>query len=441
MTSSVFLLSVPGLRPNDIKSMENLQAVAEKGERANLIPSFPCVTWPVQSNMVCGSQPQDHGVVANGFFWRDSQEVEMWTAWNEKIQQPQVWDLLAQRGKQSAVWFPMLSKGCSAQNVCMPAPVHNPDGTESLWCYTKPETLYGELLAEHGHFPLQNFWGPQAGIASSRWIVDSAITAAGRFKPDFFYIYLPHLDYAAQRSGPDSDEAQNAVLELDNLLGKLFQEMPRVMKKDVLWLVASEYAIVPVNHVSYPNRILRSAGFLNVYLNDGEWIDFRTSKAWALVDHQFSHIFLQQPVSNTDAEEIAELFRDSPGIAEVVVGKDRKKYQLDHPRSGEIILISEPESWQAYYYWQEDEKAPPFARTVDIHRKPGYDPVELFFDPATKSIPLDASLVKGSHGAPATRSDQQGIFSSSHPGLLKKSGFHNGALHDYNVCQLILDQF
>ena len=441
MTQSVFFLSLPGLRPVDLKKMENLRALAGKGEQANLIPSFPCVTWPVQANMLCGSQPQEHGVVANGFFWRDTLEVEMWTAGNDKIQQPQVWDRLAERGKQSAVWFPMLSKGCGAQTVCMPAPVHNPDGTESLWCYTKPEALYGELLAEHGHFPLQNFWGPQAGIASSRWIVDSAITAAGRFKPDFFYIYLPHLDYAAQRSGPDSEDAMTAVVELDNLLGTLFQAMPDVMGKEVLWIVASEYAIVPVDHVSYPNRILRAAGLLNVYQNEGEWIDFRTSRAWALVDHQFSHVYLQQPASHTECEAVAQLFRGSPGIAEVLVGKERKKYQLDHPRSGEIVLISEPESWQAYYYWQEDEKAPPFARTVDIHQKPGYDPVELFFDPLTKSIPLDASLVAGSHGAPAKQSYQQGLFTCSHPGLLEKSGFRNGAIYDYNVCQFILDQF
>ncbi len=441
MMPPVFLLSVPGLRPDDIKNMKNLRALAAKGERTNLIPSFPGVTWPVQSNMVCGSKPHHHGVVANGFFWRDSLEVEMWTAWNEKIQQPQVWDVLAEQGKKSAVWFPMLSKGCGAETVCMPAPVHNPDGTESLWCYTKPESLYGELLAEHGHFPLQNFWGPLAGIASSRWIVESAITAAKKFQPDFFYIYLPHLDYAAQRSGPDSEEALTALIELDNLLGKLFQDIPCVMGREVLWLIASEYAIVPVNHVAYPNRVLREAGFLNVYLNDGEWIDFRTSKAWALADHQFSHIYLQQSVSNREVDQIANLFRGSPGIDEVIVGKGREKYQLDHPRSGEIILISKPESWQAYYYWLEDEKAPPFARTVDIHRKPGYDPVELFFDPITKSIPLDASLVKGSHGAPARQSYQQGIFTSSQCGILEKSGFQNGAIHDYDVCQLILDQF
>ncbi len=440
MNQSVFLLSIPGLRPDDLSDMENLQALVSTGESARLTPSFPCVTWPVQANMLCGSLPQKHGITANGFFWRDTFEVEMWTAWNEKVQQPQIWDLLANRGKKSAVWFPMLSKGCGAETVCMPAPVHNPDGTESLWCYTKPKSLYGELLEKHGHFPLHNFWGPQANIASSRWIIESALTATERFRPDFFYIYLPHLDYAAQRSGPDSEEAKTALRELDALLDQFFQGVDHITNKDVLWLVASEYAIVPVNHVSYPNRVLRDAGFLNVYQEDGEWIDFRKSRAWALVDHQFSHIYLQQN-SQHEAEEIARLFRDQPGIDEVLVGDEKKKYGIDHLRSGEIILISAVNSWQAYYYWNEDEQAPAFARSVDIHRKPGYDPVELFFDHQTKSIPLDATLVSGSHGAPVQHNNQQGLFASSQAGLLTQSGFEEGLLQDREVCRLVLDQF
>ena len=73
-------------------------------------------------------------------------------------------------------------------------------------------------------------------------------------------------------------------------------------------------------------------------------------------------------------------------------------------------LISTPNSWQAYYWWIDDARAPKFARTVDIHRKPGYDPVELHFDIATKSIPLDATLVKGSHGAPARDASQRGVL-------------------------------
>ena len=84
------------------------------------------------------------------------------------------------------------------------------------------------------------------------------------------------------------------------------------------------------------------------------------------------------------------------------------------------MAIASPDAWFTYYYWLDDARAPDFARTVEIHRKPGYDPVELFLDPAIRMpaltvgwklarrklgfrtlldvIPLDAHLVKGSHG-------------------------------------------
>jgi hypothetical protein len=422
--------------------MTNLQQMADRGARATLIPSFPCVTWPVQSNMVCGCLPNEHGVIGNGFYWRDSHKVEMWTAWNEKIERPQIWDMLREQQKSTAVWFPMLSKGCGADTVCMPAPIHNPDGSESLWCYTKPTDFYGELLAAHGQFPLQRFWGPMAGIESSRWIVESAVTAANRFHSDFFYIYLPHLDYAAQRSGPESPQAAVAVAELDELLGALFNKMQSEYEEEILWLVGSEYAIVPVEHVTYPNRVLREAGFLKVRHDSGEWIDFAGSRAWALVDHQFSHIFIQDPDSSTRPggtdliEEVAGLFTGMPGIAEVLAGQNREKYQLHHQRSGEVILISEPHSWQAYYYWLDDDQAPAFARTVDIHQKPGYDPVELHFDPVTRGIPLDTSLVKGSHGAPATGAFQRGVLIASQAEVLGTE-----SLKDHQIARLILDQF
>ena len=100
------------------------------------------------------------------------------------------------------------------------------------------------------------------------------------------------------------------------------------------------------------------------------------------------------------------------------------------------MLISTPNSWQAYYYWLDDAKAPKFARTVDIHRKPGYDPVELHFDMATKSIPLDATLVKGSHGAPATTDAQRGVLLSSQRGM-----FVERPMADTDVCDLVLRQF
>jgi hypothetical protein len=170
-----------------------------------------------------------------------------------------------------------------------------------------------------------------------------------------------------------------------------------------------------VDHVTYPNRVLREAGLLAVGEEaDGEHLDLQASRAWALVDHQFSHVF----VADRDAEvasRVGDLFRAQPGIAEVLVGPQRARYALDHDRSGDVVLVSTPNSWQAYYWWLSDDRAPKFARTVDIHRKPGYDPVELFFDPATKSIPLDASLVKGSHGAPAADPSQQTVLVASQP--------------------------
>ena len=434
----VVFLSVPGLRSQDVVQMPNLAALADGGERASLTPSFPCVTWPVQSNMLTGKTPREHGVVANGFFWRAENKVEMWTAWNDKITSPQIWDLLHARDAKltSAVWFPMLSKGCGADYICMPAPIHNPDGSESLWCYTKPIEFYGELRDTFDHFPLKHFWGPLANIKSTAWIADSAAYAAKKWRPNFFYIYLPHLDYSAQKSGPDSEPARKALGELDDVIGKLVAGCSEAYGSDVVFMVASEYVITPVGHVSYPNRALRQAELLKVRVEDGgEYLDTGGSAAWALVDHQFSHVF----VKNGDARtcgQVADLFRGAAGIAEVLVGDERGKYALDHDRAGDVILISTPNSWQAYYWWLDDARAPKFARTVDIHAKPGYDPVELHFDFATKSIPLDATLIKGSHGAPVASDAQRGVLLSSAIDVIGAN-----AVRDTDVCGLVLRQF
>ena len=418
--------------------MPNLAAMGQ-GRASTLLHSFPAVTWPAQATMLTGKTAREHGVVANGFFWRDSNQVEMWTAWNEVIQEPQIWDLLRQRNPnlKSAAWFPMLSKGCGADYVCMPAPIHQPDGSEDLWCYTKPQEFYGELLAELGHFPLKHFWGPLANIQSSQWIANSAIAAARKFQPDFFYIYLPHLDYAAQKFGPDSEQASAAVKEIDQLIGKFQQQAQLAYDCPIHWIAASEYVISPVDHVSYPNRLLRNAGLLEVKReDDGEHLDFEASRAWALVDHQFSHVFVKDRDAATIAK-VKDLFVNVDGIAEVLSGSDRAVRNLDHERSGDVVLVSDSNSWQAYYWWLDDENAPAFAKTVDIHRKPGYDPVELFFDFQTKSVPLDATLIKGSHGLTSDQSTEtQSVLLSSEnwPEL-------DNTVNDIDLCQLILNRF
>ncbi len=439
MDTYVILLSIPGLREQDVALMENLKALTAGGELANLVPGFPCVTCPVQAAMTTGKRPREHGVVANGFYWRDRQQVEMWTSPADCIESPQIWDILSHHSAAltSAVWFPLHSKECPADYVCTPAPVHNPDGSESLWCYTRPADLYGVLRDRLGHFPLQHYWGPMANIKGTTWIVDSAVQAAKQFRPNFFYIYLPHLDYAAQREGPSSEAAARAVVELDEQLGRLAAGLKAAYgDARPLWLAAGEYAITPVDHVAFPNRILRMTGLLKVQATDaGEQLDFRHSRAWAMVDHQLSHVFVADADPGVIAQ-VVDMFTGMPGVADVLVGDRLTKYDLDHPRSGDVVLVSSPNSWQAYYFWLDDDYAPGYARTVDIHRKPGYDPVELFFDPATKSIPTDASLVKGSHGAPAHHPTQTTVLVCNQPGLLPSR-----TLRDTDVFDVVLRYF
>ncbi len=256
-------------------------------------------------------------------------------------------------------------------------------------------------------------------------------------QPQFFYIYLPHLDYAAQKTGPNSPAAQTSLTELDGQIAKLAAGCEDAYRgEELTWLIASEYAIVPVDHVVYPNRILREASLLKVRNEaDSEHLDFAASRAWALVDHQFSHIFTQ-PGDTEAIAKVRELFENRAGIAEVLSGDQRARYHMDHERSGDVILISTQITWQAYYWWLDDARAPGFARMVDIHRKPGYDPVELFFDPATRSIPLDASLVRGSHGAPAEQENQRGVILSSQSGILGHQ-----VLTDTQVFDTVLRRF
>ncbi len=438
MAENVILLSLPGLRERDVMVMRNLRELCAGGEIATLTPSFPCLTCPVQAGMTTGAAARDHGVVANGFFWRERGEVEMWTAPATCIERLRIWDVLHQRDPEltSALWFPLHSKQATADYVCTPAPVHNPDGSESLWCYTKPTELYGTLRDRLDHFPLHHFWGPLADIRASDWIIDSALYAAKQFRPRFFYIYLPHLDYAAQRSGPESTAADEAVATLDASLGRLAEGMRAAYGEDLLWLVAGEYAITAVRRVVYPNRVLREMGLLAVRETDeGEWLDAAGSAAFALVDHQMAHVFVRDGDEAT-ARRVAERLSEEKGVAEVLVGPERARYELDHARSGEVILVCRPDAWAAYYYWLEDDAAPPFARTVDIHRKPGYDPVELFIEPEAKAIPLDATLVRGSHGAPAHDRAQKTVLLASQPSL-----FPGPDVRDRDVFSVVLDQF
>jgi predicted AlkP superfamily pyrophosphatase or phosphodiesterase len=433
------LLTIPGLRIADLASMPRLSAIGKGGETLTVAHTFPCVTCPSQATITTGTPPEKHGVIANGFFWRDRGEVEMWTASNGVVQQPQIWTLLKRHDPSltSAAWFPLLIKGAEADYICTPAPIHNPDGSESLWCYTKPTELYGQLRDQLGHFPLMNFWGPIANIKSTQWIVESAIIAARQFKPRFTYAYLPHLDYAAQKFGPDSPQATAATVELDAAIGRLQDGIAEAGLDDVLWVVASEYVITPVHSAGFPNRRLREAGFLSLQEEAGtELLDVANSRAWALVDHQLAHVFVKDPA---DIEKVLKIFLNDPSVDRVLTGLGRASHHMDQPRAGDVVLLSTPDQWFAYYWWLDDAIAPAFARTVDIHRKPGYDPVELFIDMPARTIPLNTGLIKGSHGFPADDASRRGVLVASTSDGVRPGA--NGVIADTAVSEIILHNF
>ncbi|MCH9033194.1 MAG: alkaline phosphatase family protein [Planctomycetes bacterium] len=408
MSEHVILLSIPGLRVRDIAeaSTPTLHRWASQGALATLVPTFPCVTSPVQASMLTGTPPGEHGVIANGFYHRHRREVEFWVAQNDIIAGEQIWTAIRKKfpGFTSAVWHAQNIKGADADFIVTPAPIHEPDGTTKLWCYSKPEGLYQSLLDELGHFPLKHYWGPLANIESTRWILNAAGRLIEQHAPNFHWIYIPHLDYAAQKHGPDSPPVRAALAQLDAELAQFADRVAAGSLGDrVVYLVAGEYALTDVSGVVYPNRLLREAGLLSLREEEGsELIDLEASRAFAVVDHQLAHVYVRDADDRTVAR-VRDLFASVNGVAGVYAAGARAEVGLSHVRSGEVILVADDDHWFAYYWWLDDTAAPPFARTVDIHRKPGYDPVELFFDPSTKSIPLNASLVKGSHGVPATQ--------------------------------------
>jgi hypothetical protein len=444
-TEHLVFLSVPGLRAVDIdrRNTPTLYSWASGGVMAELVPTFPCVTSCVQASIMTGTPPSAHGVIANGFYHRTRREVEFWLAHNDVIAGEQIWNSIQRERPDftSTVWHAQNIKGASADFIVTPAPIHEPDGATRLWCYSKPDGLYQQLLDVMGQFPLQHYWGPLSNIESTKWILNAACWLTEKHRPNFQWIYIPHLDYAGQKCGPDSTQARDAIKELDLALGEFVQSVAGTGIGDrVAYVVGGEYAMTDVTGVVYPNRMLREAGLLAVREEGGrEYLDLQNSAAFAIVDHQFAHVYVhsnQSPERKRRVSRVVDLFRGTPGIAGIYADQDRAHIGIDHPRSGDVVLVCEDAHWLAYYWWFDDALAPPFARTVDIHRKPGYDPVELFFDPATKGIPLNAALVKGSHGVPATQAKHRTALISS---IASRAVQPGGVYRDTDIKRITLE--
>jgi len=428
-----------------------LAQFAQRGALARIPPAFPAVTCTAQSTYLTGKTPAEHGIVGNGWYNRELAEVQFWKQSNRLVHGEKIWDELRAReaGCTCAKLFWWYNMYSSADYSITPRPIYPADGRKVFDIYTWPFAIRTEIKRELGEFPFPTFWGPAAGVqspqgapdAASRWIAESAKWIENKFAPTLNLIYLPHLDYNLQRHGPLSPLTRpsdtlsppdgerdgvrggyeiNPVIipdlrAIDAIVGDLIDFFER---RSVQVVLLSEYGITNVEMPVHLNRLFRQQGWLAIKEELGlELLDCGASKVFAVADHQVAHIYLNDPSLESSVRKLLE----KSDAAETILGKTGKAAAgIDHPRAGDLIAIAKENTWFTYYYWFEDFVAPDFARTVDIHRKPGYDPVELFLDPQLKLpklkiarrllqkklgfrmlmdvIPLDASLVKGSHG-------------------------------------------
>ena len=418
------VLNVVGLTEMLLRFAPKLAAWANVGTLVPIQSAFPAVTCTAQSDYLTGRYPEAHGVVGNGWYVRDDCEIRFWRQSNRLVQSPKIWDAARARDASFTCanlfwWFNMYSE---VDYSVTPRPMYPADGRKLPDVYTHPPALREDLNLKLGTFPLFNFWGPRASIESSRWIAECAQHVERKFAPTLTLVYIPHLDYNLQRVGPGAQEAREDVRQIDELVGDLIAFYESAGARVI---VLSEYGLCDVSRPVHVNRVLRERGLIAVRDELGhELLDAGASAAFAVADHQVAHIYVND---RTRLHDVRQRLEETPGIQRVLSDEGKRDTHIDHERSGELIAIAQPDAWFTYYYWLDDRRAPDFARTVDIHRKPGYDPVELFLDPSIRIpaltvgsklarrklgfrtlldvIPLDATLVKGSHGRQTSAGD------------------------------------
>lgn len=432
------VLNIVGLSPDLIgEHTPRLRAFAQRGKQAAIKEVLPAVTCSVQATYLTGKWPSEHGIVGNGWYFRDECEIKFWRQSNHLIEGPKIWDFAREADPSFTVanvcwWYNMYS---SVDYAVTPRPMYPADGRKLPDCYTQPMSLRDELQAELGTFPLFSYWGPNANISSSAWIARAARRIEERFSPTLNLVYLPHLDYGLQKYGPDLEQMAPDLRAIDEVVGELIEVLEG---RGVSVVVLSEYGIERAWRPVHLNRVLRGAGLISVREELGrELLDAGTSGAFAVADHQVAHVYLND---ESRTEEVRALLAGTPGVARVLDEAGKREFHIDHERAGDFVVVAEPGAWFTYYYWQDDEKAPDYARTVDIHRKPGYDPAELFLDPhspaklkAAKAlakkklgfrylldvIGLDATVVRGSHGRVAGDPARGPLFITGRRDLLR----------------------
>jgi predicted AlkP superfamily pyrophosphatase or phosphodiesterase len=446
------VVDVVGLTPKLLRHMPNLSALGTSGWQAPLGTVLPAVTCSVQSTFLTGRMPNEHGIVGNGWYFRELGEIFLWRQHNKLVTGEKLWETARAGNPDYRVanvcwWYAM---GATTDITVTPRPIYHADGRKSPDAYIRPPAMHDQLVGALGEFPLFQYWGPTASLASSEWIIGASRKILREQHPDLLLAYVPHLDYDLQRFGPDAPESIQAAREVDAALKPLLDD---ARNAGATVVALSEYGITPVRRPVDINRLLRREGLLEVYTQDGmEYLDPWVSRAFAVADHQVAHVYVNDP---SDLPRVSAMLGELSGVDEVLDREAQARYGIDHPRAGELVVVADPDAWFTYYYWLDDDRAPDFARGVEIHRKPGYDPAELFFNPADKLakakaglnlvkkkaglryamqvVPLDPSYVRGSHGRlPADVEDGPVLLCST------PAGEPSGALAATDVHGLLL---
>jgi len=398
----VIVLDIVGLNPDHFvyaEKLPHLASLAGKGKLYRMKPVFPAVTLPVQASLTTGVYPEQNGIVANGFYNRQFFNVSFWEQAAGLVQHERIWDYLRRRvpGLTTALLFMQNSLYADCGCIITPRPMHTDDGLVP-WCYSKPVGFYEELAADIGPFNLMHYWGPMTSIESSRWIARAAVKTLERLSPDLMFVYLPHLDYCTQKVGPGSPVVRDQLMLVDAEVGRILQGVDDLgLRDETIFVVVSEYAFSKVEGDIALNRILRENGLLSIRSIQGrDYVDFELTPAFAMVDHQVAHIYLKPGYEKA----VRQVLEKIDGIDFLLEREGKKRFRVDHANSGEIIAVSARNRWFSYYWWDERQREPDFAGHVDIHRKPGYDPLELFLEPGSRRISQDTGLIQGSHGYP-----------------------------------------
>lgn len=408
---------------------EHMPFLSEYVQRKNLTrlkPVLPAVTTSVQSTYLTGKWPSETGIVGNGWYDRTDCEIKFWKQSNKLVNGEKIWEAAKKEDPSFTCskmfwWYNMYS---SADYAVTPRPNYLADGRKMPDCYSHPAGLRDILQEKLGQFPLFQFWGPGANIKSTEWIADASMITDDLYNPTLTLIYLPHLDYCLQKFGPDFTKISKELTEIDGVIRKLVDFYEQKSAKVIL---LSEYGIAPVKHPLHLNRLFREHGLLGIREERGlELLDPGASKAFVVADHQIAHVYIND---SSVKNQVISLLKGVSGIELILDREQQEEYHINHDRSGDLVLMADEDSWFTYYFWLDDDKAPDYARCVDIHKKPGYDPVEMFMSSKLRAgykllrkkagfryvmdvIPLDASLIKGSHGRIGVQPEYQPVLIS-----------------------------